>query len=115
MTFTETCEIDSPGCVDCKIVSGWNCSSTTSCVEICQDGLVVGQEACIAGNEKGCLEDCSDVAPYYSCIKGDGSKPSKCNLITAQIQNEAVVSQGKDISTAISSFSNSLLILTSIT
>lgn len=67
----------------CKHVPGWDCSSNTTCVEICKDGLVVGKEECDAGESLGCLDDCSEAAPYYSCEKGNGQSPSKCSMVTA--------------------------------
>ena len=76
----------------------------------------MGKEECDAGGQElGCTDDCLGIDDYYECEKGNGNTPSKCKVKSAQLQNEAVVQQGKDMSTAISSLSNVLLILTSIT
>lgn len=64
---------DSWGCLaDCSgVVAGWNCSTqfgngTTNCFEICDDGLIVGNEKCddnIVSATKGCKSNCLE--PYF--------------------------------------------------
>ena len=44
----EECDLLSQGCINCKIVNGWECRPL-NCIEKCNDGLVVGKEVCDAG------------------------------------------------------------------
>ena len=53
----EQCDLDSPGCKDCKIVKGYECNTQT-CTLKCGDGIVITED-CDDGNS--ILNDgCSD-------------------------------------------------------
>lgn len=55
------------GCnLQCKIEPGWTCTGTT-CVEICGDGLRVGDEVCDDGNLGGCLANCLGPKSGFDC------------------------------------------------
>lgn len=62
----EQCDIQSPGCVQCKIVEGWNCGDTT-CTPICGDGIVVGDEECDPPDGTTCNSSCRLAAQSRSC------------------------------------------------
>ena len=47
-TFPETCE-PTTGTANCRADTGWSCANDI-CVEVLRDGLLVGGEACDAGN-----------------------------------------------------------------
>lgn len=55
------------GCFECKTERGFACESSTRCVPVCGDGLVVGDEAC--DGEPYCIQGCTRLVEG-SC--GDG-------------------------------------------
>ncbi len=69
---------DDDGCTSsCELTDGWDCSSGT-CVTVCGDGLIAGDEACddmANENGDGCSATC-EVESGYTCV----GSPSTCSL-----------------------------------
>jgi len=92
-----------PACIACdylatdKICSAckdtYKFSSNGIC-ELCGNGLVEGDEICDAGTALGCIRDCLEVNPQYSCTGGSPTSPSIC---TSQcgVCGDGVVNSGE--------------------
>lgn len=53
----EECDLDSPGCDDCRVVPGFRCDEQT-CEEVCGDERVVGTEECDPPDGLTCDSSC---------------------------------------------------------
>ncbi len=69
VTGDEQCDVDSPGCVDCRIVSGWQCPNDV-CTGICGDGKLEGDEECDPPNGVTCDSTCKAAAGTTGCDLG---------------------------------------------
>jgi hypothetical protein len=92
VTGEEECDLDSPGCVDCRIATGWDCTDT-ECHGVCGDGKVVGSEQCDPPNGKTCDASCKsagatsgcDLSGYYAVHQTDYSR----DTIIGQVQTSS--------------------------
>ena len=64
----EQCDVQSDGCQQCQIVSGWQCDDS-GCATVCGDGQVAGAEECDPPDGKTCDR---------SCWKG--TQPAACDM-----------------------------------
>lgn len=73
-----------PGCLDCKIVEGWQCDNNTVdlCTPICGDAKVLGDEVCDEGPgphvDPGCIDTCSRAAEGFVCPEMGGKCSRTC-------------------------------------
>ncbi|HEY6559588.1 MAG TPA: DUF4215 domain-containing protein [Polyangiaceae bacterium] len=63
---TEECDLDSAGCADCRIATGWQCDDTT-CQTVCGDGVVVGDEQCDSADGVSCDSACRTGTKTEDC------------------------------------------------
>ena len=63
---TEECDLESAGCADCRVASGWQCNDTT-CQTICGDGVVVGDEQCEPADGLTCDSACRSGTKTEDC------------------------------------------------
>jgi hypothetical protein len=63
---SEECDVDSPGCVECRIVAGWTCDAV-GCRPICGDGRLVGNEQCDPPNRLTCDDSCQASTALAHC------------------------------------------------
>jgi hypothetical protein len=66
VTGDEECDLESPGCVHCRIAAGWDCTDT-ECHGVCGDGKVVGTEQCDPPDGKTCDDSCQSAAAASGC------------------------------------------------
>jgi len=59
---------------------------STSCLPICGDSKLVGNEVCDDGALGGCISTCLAVSSGYSCSGGSASAPSTCNCLSGFIK-----------------------------
>ena len=78
---------------DSDFLDTYKFSSNGIC-ELCGNGLVEGDEICDAGTALGCIRDCLEVNPQYSCTGGSPTSPSIC---TSQcgVCGDGVVNSGE--------------------
>jgi len=67
-------------------IEGWKCTggdsqNPSTCLPICGDKKVLGNEKCDAGTLPGCMEDCSSNLSNYICVGGNATSPSICTII----------------------------------
>lgn len=75
----ETCDVSSPGCVDCQVVAGWTCDATT-CRKICGDGVVgTGPNCANPQRDTAC-----DMTGYWAEREADWSRDAVVGSLQAQ-------------------------------
>jgi len=62
----EQCDVASDGCVSCKIVPGWQCTTDT-CTTTCGDGVVAGPEECDPPDGNTCNSACWSAYKDEAC------------------------------------------------
>ncbi|HMJ13829.1 MAG TPA: DUF4215 domain-containing protein [Polyangiaceae bacterium] len=63
----EECDLaDTGGCVECRVVPGWQCNDA-SCSSVCGDGIAVGDEQCEPPNGTSCDSACRTGTKTEDC------------------------------------------------
>ena len=83
----EECDVASEGCVQCKVLPGWECDAH-GCNPICGDGKIIPNETC----DTGFLQDsslASEGCHFCSQLKGWNClyEPSICS----EIYNDGII------------------------
>lgn len=63
---SEECDVASDGCVECRVVPGWQCTDQT-CATICGDSMQLGDEECDPPNGVTCDSSCKSGSKAEAC------------------------------------------------